>query len=204
MRTSTAYFAGAGTVVAAIVAGLGGGLLIANIVSPHSSKHDAEMTRLEQRMSTQPISVIAAPSEPVPYLAATQAAAMIPVAVAPAAQARPEQGQQTDAADNEAANNNNASPPAPSAEANAAREQTASPQDAAAKSRDADTKRAVLEKRRYDGRQRWTEKRRYQQRQDQELHDVEQKVREQTEPTQAFAAERVKLEMPRIRMFESE
>ncbi len=217
MRTSTAYFAGAGTVVAAIVAGLGGGLLIANIVSPHSSKHDAEMTRLEQRMSTQPISVIAAPSEPVPYLAATQAAAMIPVAVAPAAQARPEQGQQTDAADNEAANNNNASPPAPSAEANAARdttsapagqpatrEQTASPQDAVANSRDADTKRAVLEKRRYDGRQRWTEKRRYQQRQDQELHDVEQKVREQTEPTQAFAAERVKLEMPRIRMFESE
>ena len=34
MRTSTAYFAGAGTVVAAIVAGLGGGLLFANIVHP--------------------------------------------------------------------------------------------------------------------------------------------------------------------------
>ena len=32
MRTSMAYFAGAGTVIVAIVAGLGGGLVIANMV----------------------------------------------------------------------------------------------------------------------------------------------------------------------------
>ena len=36
MRTSTAYFVGAGTVIAAIVVGLGGGLLMTNIVSRHS------------------------------------------------------------------------------------------------------------------------------------------------------------------------
>ena len=104
MRTSTAYFVGAGTVIAAIVVGLGGGLLMANIVSPHSSRNGTEMTRLEQRMSTRPIPVITGSSEPVPYLAATQAAATNPVVVAPAGQARPEQGQQTQVA-------NTASPP---------------------------------------------------------------------------------------------
>ena len=219
MRTSTAYFVGAGTVIAAIVVGLGGGLLMANIVSPHSPRNGTEMTRLEQRMSTRPIPVITGPSEPVPYLAATQAAATNPVVVAPAGQAQPEQGQQTQAA-------NTASPPQQPTEATAARdttasqsaastssapaarpvagEQAASPQDVVAKAREADTKRAVVEKRRYDRRQQWAEKRRYQQRQDQELRDVEQKVREETEPSQALAAQPAKLEMPRIRVFESE
>jgi hypothetical protein len=40
MRSSVAYFAGVGTVVGAIAAGLGGGLVIANIVSPHSTRAD--------------------------------------------------------------------------------------------------------------------------------------------------------------------
>ena len=53
MRTSTAYFAGVGTVVAAVVAGLGGGMLISNIVSPHAPK--IEMSKLELRMSEKPI-----------------------------------------------------------------------------------------------------------------------------------------------------
>ena len=61
MRASTAYFAGAGTVIAAIVGGIGGGLLFADIVSPKSPK--PELTRLEQRMSAQPIQVKAG-SEP--------------------------------------------------------------------------------------------------------------------------------------------
>ena len=55
MRASTAYFAGAGTVVAAIVGGIGGGLLFADMVSPKTPKQ--ELTRLEQRMSAQPIQV---------------------------------------------------------------------------------------------------------------------------------------------------
>jgi hypothetical protein len=73
MRTTTAYFAGAGTIVIAIAAGLGGGLVIANMVAPHSPK-GAEMSKFERRIS-EPIPVSNAPSEPVPYLAATQAAA---------------------------------------------------------------------------------------------------------------------------------
>jgi hypothetical protein len=38
MRASTAYFAGAGTVVAAIVAGFGGGLVIADMIPKPPSK----------------------------------------------------------------------------------------------------------------------------------------------------------------------
>ncbi len=56
MRTSTAYFAGVGTVVAAVVVGLGGGMLISNIVSPHAPK--IEMSKLELRMSEKPIQAI--------------------------------------------------------------------------------------------------------------------------------------------------
>ena len=62
MRTSTAYFAGVGTVVAAVVAGLGGGMLISNIVSPHAPK--IEMSKLELRMSEKPIQATNASSEP--------------------------------------------------------------------------------------------------------------------------------------------
>jgi len=57
----------------------------------------------------------------------------------------------------------------------------------------------IEEKRKAERRQQWTERRR---RQDQELREVEQKVREETEP--AFAAQPVRMETPRIRLFESE
>jgi hypothetical protein len=43
MRASTAYFAGAGTVVMAIVAGVSGGLLIADIISPKSPKQGTRL-----------------------------------------------------------------------------------------------------------------------------------------------------------------
>ena len=89
MRASTAYFAGAGTVIAAIVGGIGGGLLFADIVSPKGPKQ--EMTRLEQRMSAQPIQVKADPSEPAPNPAAppsstTAAAPAAPAPMPPQAQ----------------------------------------------------------------------------------------------------------------------
>jgi hypothetical protein len=194
MRATTAYFVGAGTVVAAIAAGLGGGLLIANIVNPASQSH--EMTRLEQRMSEKPIPVIAAPSAPVPSIATTQATS--PAVATPAPQAQPGPAHQTEAANDKQA----AEPPAQPV---AARE----PADSNAKTRevearDADIKRAATEKRRTERRQQWADKRRYRQRQDDTLRDVEQKVREETEPTQAFAAEPARLEMPRIRFFEAE
>src|SRR5712691_8439789 len=75
MRASMAYFAGAGTVIAAIVGGVGGGFLIADMISPKSPKQAAELTRLERRMSPEPIQATIEPSEPVPYLAAPQPSA---------------------------------------------------------------------------------------------------------------------------------
>jgi hypothetical protein len=57
------------------------------------------------------------------------------------------------------------------------------------------------ERRRAERRQQWADKRRYQQRQDQELREVEQKVREDTEPRRIFAAEPARIETPRIKLF---
>ena len=79
MRSSMAYFAGAGTVIAAVVAGLGGGYLFFSIVSPHPEKHgSSEVSRLERRMSTDPIPATnkGAP-EPVPYLDKPQISAAV-------------------------------------------------------------------------------------------------------------------------------
>ena len=78
MRSSMAYFAGAGTVVVAIAGGLGGGVLISSIVSPHQSKQGGtEMTRLERRISPEPIQAMTGSSQPVPYLAESQVSAAV-------------------------------------------------------------------------------------------------------------------------------
>lgn len=210
MRASMAYFAGAGTVIAAIVGGVGGGLLIADMISPKSPKQ--ELTLLERRTPPAPIQAVAGASEPVAYLAAPQ-----PSVPNPAAAAAPVPTQAKTQADNSASTSAlpvdiagskaAASPPqaaAPTTQA-AAHEQTATPQtanseEALAKPRDADAKRTT-ERRRVDRRQQWTERRRYQPRQDQELRAVEDRVREETEPRREFAVEPVRVESPRIRLF---
>jgi len=226
MRASMAYFAGVGTVVVAIAAGLGGGLLFANIVSPHSPK--AEMTKLERRMSGEPIPAANAPAEPVPYLAATQPPSAGPAVAAAPMQAEPTQPQTEAAnpapaaaqpAEQTAANQPTAKPQgtpkqqdipkqssAP-AEPSATREPAAKPEDAFAKAREADMKRAP-EKRKAERRQQWVDRRRLQQREDQELQDVERKVREDTEPrdfseqpVRAFTERPVRIEMPGMRLF---
>ena len=231
VRTSTAYFAGAGTVVAAVVAGLGGGLLFSNMVNPPSPK--TEMTKLEQRMSSKPIPVVNAPSEPVSYLAATQPAASGPITVATPAEkqqssetvsATPTQKQpaeapasqpaapvtQAAASVTQATTSEQAKVPETKAPETRAPE-TRTTEDALAKARgadvmrDADVRREAKraeEKRKTERRQQWTERRRNLRRQDQELRDVEQKVREETEP--AFAAQPVRMETPRMRLFDNE
>src|SRR5215212_3710317 len=89
MRSSMAYFAGAGTVVVAIAAGLGGGVLISGIVSPNQPKQGgSELTRLERRTSPEPIQTMNGSSQPVPYLAESQVSAA--VAEAPAQGASPQ------------------------------------------------------------------------------------------------------------------
>ena len=227
MRTSTAYFAGLGTVVVAVVAGLGGGYLAANIVNPH----EPGVSKLERRMSATPLPAPAAPSEPV-RIAATTVAATNPIAASPVAappqtepqqtaaslasalQTPPKSEPQTTASNvvtrTEEKTANNAprtvqpvlAKPAEQASEKLMVEKTAAPQEAYARARDADIKRAAVEKRRAERRQRWEERRRFRQPREQELEAVEEKVREVTEPRHAFAVERVRTESPRIRLFD--
>jgi hypothetical protein len=196
MRTTTAYFAGVGTVAAAIAAGLGGGLLFANMIAPHEPKYAAEPTKLEQRMAARTIPITAPSSEPAPSPAAPPPAATAQVVeTAPAAEPRT-------ANNAPAAQPPVAAPPSLSpAEQAAAREPATAPREAFAKARDADIKRATTEKRRSERREQWADKRRTHQPREKDLEAVEQAVRDDTEPRQAFASEPVKLEMPRIKLF---
>jgi hypothetical protein len=210
MRTTTAYFAGVGTVGLAIAAGLGGGLLFANIVAPHEPKYAAEPTKLEQRMGARSIPVASAPSEPAPYLAATQSATTNPVVVAAPAPTEPQTPPSQPAATAPVQATASNTPAAeqvtapPQSSQPAAREPAASPREAFAKARDADLKRAATEKRRTERHQQWADRRRDRQPREQELEAVEQSVRDATEPRQAFVAEPARLDAPRIRLFGEE
>jgi hypothetical protein len=93
MRTTTAFFAGAGTIAVALAAGLGGGLLISNIVSPHAPKQGAELSKVERR-TTDPVPAANAAFESSSYIEATQAAATKPVTVSPAPQALSQEARQ--------------------------------------------------------------------------------------------------------------
>ncbi len=195
MRASTAYFAGAGTVIVAIVGGIGGGLLFADIVSPKTPK--PELTRLEQRMSAQPIQVKADPPEPASNPAApppstTAATPAVPAPppvlteakIAPAARPPADNVAATQPGVPVTQSDAPASPPV------AQKQAATAPEDSLAKARDVDIKRAATEKRRTERRQQWSEKRRIQRREDpdQELREVEAKVREETETRPVFAS----------------
>ncbi len=68
MRTSTAYFAGVGTVVVAVAAGLGGGYLAANVANPPTQT----ISKLERRMlRPSRYASSTAPAEAVAQAAAT-------------------------------------------------------------------------------------------------------------------------------------
>ena len=206
MRTSTAYFAGVGTVIFAVGAGLGGGYLAANIAHPHVQT----VSKLERRMSAEPISVVTAPAEPVPHAAAPATPNSNPVpaqeqqaqpqaqsqqakpqptqAAAPATNASPV--QEKTANNNPTGHNDVAVQPAPSPEPLKAIEQaddrSVAPRESYARASDADIKRTAAEKRRAERRQqwteKWTEKRRWKQPREQEIDAVEDRVREVTEP----------------------
>ncbi len=206
MRTSMAYFAGAGTVIAAIGLGLGGGLTIANVLSPHQEK--LEQTKLEQRMSAKPISPSAQTDQPkvqtantstatdkpqaepgkapVPYVAATNAA--ISANNAPATPGEPQPQAQAAASSPQPAEAKVANESVKPAEPQTAmpqsppREQASSaPEDANAKARDTDLKRLAAEKRKADRRQQWADRKKAQQQRDAELRDVEASVRRDTD-----------------------
>ena len=203
MRISTAYFAGVGTVIVAVATGLGGGYLAANIANQPSG-----VSKLERRMSAEPITVAAVPAQPVPRAAATSPAS------APAQELPQPQMEAAAPSGNAASPINNvraeeekpvnnvaavqpvqAQPqPVKSTEQKPAEqtgEKAAPPRDAFARARDADVKRADAEKRRAERRQQWTDKRRLKQPREQDLSNqprepeldaVEARVREVTEP----------------------
>jgi hypothetical protein len=205
MRVSTAYFVGAGTVVVAIAAGLGGGLLLGNIMSPQQPKHpSSEVTRLEQRAAPQPIPAMAGASQPVPYIAPPTAAPQIANTVAEQASQQPQQAAPQQAQPQvQEASTKSAEPPKPQPERSAAvqpaaaqppanAQQTAAPEDSYAKARDADLKREARraeDKRKAERRQQWADKRRGRERQSDDLDSVEASVREATEARPVFSRE---------------
>jgi hypothetical protein len=227
MRSSTAYFAGAGTIIVAIAGGLGGGMLISSIVSPQQEKHGSlDPARLERRVSPEPIPASSKSLEPVPYLAAPQVSAAVADSSPPpqpAAEQTKPQPPAPQPATQAAAQPAPPSPPAaqPAAEPPAARERTtaedsvAKTRDADAKARDADVKREprrAEEKRRAERRpqwaderrQQWAERRKPRGRDGDDLREVERAIREDTGPRESFAAESVRMEMPRIKLFDME
>lgn len=203
--------------IVAILGGIGGGLLFADMISPKVPKQ--ELTKLEQRMSSQPIQVKAAP-EPAEDSATppstTAAAPTAPTPAPPPARTEAANSAPAAAPPAETATAARTAPPTIQAEAPpsqpavqpkqaAAPEDSlakAKPEDSLARAKDADIKRAAVDKRKVDRRQQWTERRRNVQRRDQQLLAFEEKVREETETRPTFAAEPAGAEMPRIRLFD--
>jgi hypothetical protein len=201
MRAVTAYFAGVGTVTVAIAAGLGGGLLLGDIMSPQQPKHQgSEVTRLEQRMSPQPIPAADGATQQVPDMATGQAANAAaeppkPAQPQPAQPQQPQPPQQTQVP--QVPQNTQAQSTAVAAPANAGNEQRAAPEDSLAKARDADLKRETRraeDKRKYERRQQWTDRRKWRQRQDEEMREVEASVREDSERRPFFGRREAHIE----------
>ncbi len=72
MRASTAYFVGAGSIVAAIAIGLGGGIVAGNIMHPIAPKQGPDTGKMAQRAEAAAPATTSAPSERVQYLTGSQ------------------------------------------------------------------------------------------------------------------------------------
>ena len=180
MRTSVAFFAGAGTILAAIGLGLGGGFTVASIVSPHPEKQKA--TLVDRRKLDDVARAETAQQAPVPYLAATVSATNSPAVTAPAAligsgaavpsapptsvaqpaaridaaaepSAKPVDTKTTDARQDEGA----AAKSAATAQQPVKSERSSSASDANARVRDADVKR-LSDRRKAERRQQWADR----------------------------------------------
>ncbi|TPQ32379.1 hypothetical protein C2U70_21910 [Bradyrhizobium guangdongense] len=223
MRASTAYFVGAGTIVAAIAIGLGGGLIAGNIMHPVTPKQGPDTAKYERR--TEPAGVEAAasaPSERVQYLTGTQAFGAV---VAPPAQAEPQtrtasteppapaqainDSNKDTTKDTKTANAAAAVPAAPvaarPAEQQAARETSSAPENANARASDADVKRSAADRRRAERRQHWSERRRQEMREPRDRtdwDDIARSVREDSRDREFIATRRSGF--PQIRLFGSD
>jgi len=227
MRASTAYFVGAGTIVAAIAIGLGGGIVAGNIMNPIAPKQGPDAGKMGRRAEAAATPAqTTAPSERVQYLTGSQAFGMVVAAPAQAQdQAKPEAKADAPAAQA------NAEPPTPPpsqaaaveppkpapapppqqarpVEQQASTEPPQSPDNAYAKARDSDVRRAASERRRMDRRERWAERHRYESRDPRDMRDrtdwddVARNVREDSEARNY--AGRPRGGFPQIRLFGSD
>lgn len=221
MRASTAYFVGAGTIIAAIAVGLGGGIVAGNIMHPVASKQGPDTSKVAQRTEAATPVATNAPSERVNYLTGSQAfGAMI---AAPAqAEAKPEAARldtQTAQANAEpavpqpsraaAVEPPKPAPASPPRAANPVEQQAStepsSPDNAFAKARDSDVKRAATERRRAERRERWAERRHQDIREPRGMRDrtdwddVARNIREDSEVRDY--ASRPRGGVPQIRLF---
>ncbi|MCK1391977.1 hypothetical protein [Bradyrhizobium sp. 1] len=221
MRASTAYFVGAGTIVAAIAIGLGGGIVAGNIMQPIAPKQGPDTGKMAQRAEAATPVATKAPSERVQYLTGSQtfgAAIAAPAQAQDEAKPEPKPDTPTTQA--------NAEPPAPQpsqaaaveppkpvpppqaakpAEQQASTEPSYSPDNAYAKAREPDVKRAASERRRTERRERWTERRQYESREPRGMRDrtdwddVARNVREDSDSRDV--ARRPRGGFPRIMLF---
>ena len=177
MRTSIAYFVGAGMMIAAIALGLGGGLVAGNIMKSTAPKHGPVTAKLEQ--PAEPVAATSAPSERVQYLTGSQAFGAMsaqPVqaeAKTVTANAEPQAAEPAQAP--AAANDTNpAAQPAQPSQQQASTEPNSPPDNAYAKAKDTDVKRAATERRRAERHQRWAQRRHHRS----DWDDVARNVRE--------------------------
>lgn len=187
MRASTAYFVGAGTIIAAIAIGLGGGIVAGNIMNPITPKQGADAGKPTPHVEAA--ATTKAQPEGLQYLTGSQAFGAVmaaPVqarddAKSPAqpdtqtqANAQPAAPQASEAA---AVEPPKSAPPAKTSEQQASTEQPSSTGNAYAKARDADVQRAASERRRSERRERWAERRHYETRGPRERTDWEDVAR---------------------------
>ncbi|OKO86012.1 hypothetical protein AC629_17485 [Bradyrhizobium sp. NAS80.1] len=208
MHASTAYFVGAGTIVAG------------NIMNPIAPKQGTDTSRIEWRTDA------AAPSERVQYLTGSQAfGAMIAAPAQAQGEARP--GTQTTqaSAESPAPQPSQAAvveppkeqfKPAPAsplqaatpAEQQASTEPVSSPDNAIARAKDSDVKRAASERRRAERRERWAERHRYDSREQHWMRDgtdwddVGRNIREDSDSR--YVASRPRGGFPRMMLFGSD
>jgi hypothetical protein len=222
MRASTAYFVGAGTIVAAVAIGLGGGIVAGNIMNPIAPKQGPDSSKMAQRAEAAATPATTnAPSERVNYLTGSQAFGALVAAPAQARdEAKPETipdaqttqvnaetpaPQPSQAAAVEPPKQTSPPPVARPAEQQASTEPSASPDNAYAKARDSDAKRAASERRRIDRRERWAERHRYDYREQRgsrdstDWDDVARNVREDSDSRDL--ARRPRGGSPRIMLF---
>jgi hypothetical protein len=151
MRVPMVFFAGAGTVLVAIAVGLSGGLIVANVLSPHAPK--PQMNLLERRASDDAARALNT-QLPVPYLAATTTAATMAAGAAP----RMPPAEGTTAGDRDAQQGDTVA--AKAAVPSAKQEPASAPEDASAnaKAGEADLKRLSDSRRKAERRQPWTDR----------------------------------------------